>query len=191
VKLLSWPVRSLCFQSATIVGKRLGHQPNTCSLWPAKSTVLTPRVCCWMGAATALVDRDTTGRLAGAETKLRFGTAGAATFCFEARRAVRANDLDAILCGEQDNGKQRFVGSYNGVRVSQNSSCEAWGNFWSRGLPDASKLPGPAATGLVGLAARRCTARVQPRFLALGTNSDHRPICLSSLMWLGSKMKSS
>ena len=50
-----------------------------------------------MGAATALVDLETTGRLAGAETKLRFGTAGAATFCFEARRAVRAKDLDAIL----------------------------------------------------------------------------------------------
>lgn len=37
------------------------------------------------------------GRVTGAETKLRFGTAGAATFCLVARRAVRAKDLEAMF----------------------------------------------------------------------------------------------
>ena len=97
MELLSWPVRSLYSQSAQNLSELEDYKPNTCSLWPAKSTVLTPRVCCCIGATTALVDLETAGRLAGAETKLRFGTAGAATFCFEARRAVRANDLDAII----------------------------------------------------------------------------------------------
>ena len=51
-----------------------------------------------MGATVALLVCATTGLVAlGAETKLRFGTAGAATFCFEARRAVLAKDLDAMF----------------------------------------------------------------------------------------------
>lgn len=41
----------------------------------------------------------TVGLTAGADTKLRLGTAGAAIFCLEAARRVRANCLDAIADG--------------------------------------------------------------------------------------------
>ena len=99
MKLLTWPVRTLyvVIRSASKAVDLLENVPNTVSFVPAKSMVLTPRVCCWIGAATALVDRDTTGLQEGAETKLRFATAGAAIFCFEARRAVLAKDLEAMF----------------------------------------------------------------------------------------------
>ena len=73
------------------------YTPKTVSFVPAKSIVFTPRVCCWIGATTALVDRETTGLLTDAEMKLRFGTAGAATPCFEALRAVLAKVFEAMF----------------------------------------------------------------------------------------------
>lgn len=45
----------------------------------------------------ALVDLERAGRVTGTETKVRFGIAGAASFCLEALRAVLARDLDAMF----------------------------------------------------------------------------------------------
>lgn len=82
--------------------------------------VLTPRVCCWTGATIALADLETAGRVTGAVMKLRFGMAGAATFCLEALRAVRANVFEAIL-DREDMLTNRNVCVGVCVQVSQRS----------------------------------------------------------------------
>ena len=130
---------------------------------------MTPRLCCWIGAVTAFGDLETTGLVAGVETKLRFGTAGAATFCLEARRAVRANDLEAIVQYAIASGGVEIWRKVQWSIGESNSSCKVWGNFWSR-LPQAY---GPCSGDLVGLSA---LAEGPASFLGV---SDYRPSIVS------------
>jgi len=72
--------------------------PKTCSLDPAKSIVLTPRVCCCTGLVNgALVAAVTVGRAIKTEVKLRLGTVWLEIFCFEAVLRVLTKVLEAIL----------------------------------------------------------------------------------------------
>lgn len=85
-KLLLGPVRALCRRKRNHISKEHStataqlkpkNSPQTSSFEPAKSMVLTPRVCCWAGRA-ARVAATAAGRAAAlmAETKVRLWTAG-------------------------------------------------------------------------------------------------------------------
>ena len=70
---------------------------NTCSLCPAKSTVLTPLVCCAGPAKAVRTAATAVGLVARAELNVRFWRGCVGSFCFEAVRRVRTNVFEAIL----------------------------------------------------------------------------------------------
>jgi hypothetical protein len=83
-----------CNPQACAIAIKGSNSPYTSSLVPAKSIVLTPRVC-WKWLVTAALGAAVTPALS-AETKVRFW-AGAAANCLAVWRRARVTGLEAIV----------------------------------------------------------------------------------------------
>jgi hypothetical protein len=131
---------------------------NTCSLCPAKSTVLTPRVCCTGPAKAVLNAAIAVGLVARAELNVRFWRGWVGSFCFAAVRRVRASVFEAILKVFERYGtsERRLF-----LVVSQTKRISA-----------PSSLAGPSS------AARYCHASVRSRRRGLGVEILHNATCL-------------
>lgn len=93
--------------------------PKTVSLWPAKSTVLTPRICCWTGRARAgRATAEVREAAFRAATKVRLWTVFLVNWRAAGRRADEkplADMLRAVLSGDWG-GRAREGGCGKGRR---------------------------------------------------------------------------
>jgi hypothetical protein len=91
------PRALICVRIASVYSEQMSS-PKTCSLWPAKSMVLTPRTCCWIGPANvALVAAAIIGRAPRDEVKFLRWKLWEGSFCLEAPRSAFVKPREAIV----------------------------------------------------------------------------------------------
>jgi hypothetical protein len=103
--------------------ERSHHPPKTVSLCPAKSIVLTPRVCCRVAEVKAALERvwvAKAGLAARAETKRLRGKDCTGTLALEAALRLVPNVRDAIRSGDWSDRGRRSVSK---------ETTKVWGNL--------------------------------------------------------------